>query len=74
MEISVIIPVYNKESYIKDCISNLLFQNFDSFEIILVDDGSNDHSGTICDEIASKEKKIHVFHTSNEGVTAARRY
>ncbi len=74
MEISVIIPVYNKESYIKDCISNILFQNFDSFEIILVDDGSNDHSGTICDEIASKEKKIHVFHTSNEGVTAARRY
>jgi glycosyltransferase involved in cell wall biosynthesis len=74
MEISVIIPVYNKESYIKGCIRNILSQDFDSFEIILVDDGSNDCSGIICDEIAAKENKLHVFHTPNGGVTAARKY
>lgn len=74
MEISVIIPVYNKESYIKDCIKDILSQDFDSFEIVLVDDGSNDRSGIICDEIAAKENRLCVFHIPNGGVTAARKY
>lgn len=72
MEISIIIPVYNKEEYIANCLQNILSQDFYSYEIIVVDDGSNDNSGEICDKLASKQPHIKVFHTENQGVTAAR--
>jgi glycosyltransferase involved in cell wall biosynthesis len=74
MEISVIVPVYNKEVYIKDCISNILSQKFDSFEVIVVDDGSTDKSGEICDCMFKEDSRLHIYHTENGGVTAARRY
>ena len=73
MEISVIIPVYNKADYIGTCIENMLQQDFDRFEIICIDDGSTDSSGDICDQWAEKNKRVRVVHQSNNGVTAARR-
>lgn len=74
MEISIIIPVYNKEQYIDKCIKEILNQNFDSFEVIAVDDGSNDKSGEICDMIAKDDSRLTVYHIKNSGVTAARKY
>lgn len=73
MEISIIIPVYNKADYIADCMQSLLHQDFSSFEIVAVDDGSTDGSGLLCDEEAAKDHRIRVIHTANGGVTAARR-
>jgi len=73
MEISVIIPVYNKAEYIADCIRGILTQDFQSFEIVAVDDGSTDNSGAICDQLAASDHRIRVIHTANGGVTAARR-
>lgn len=70
--ISVIIPVYNTERYIKRCLDSLLSQNHKDFELILVDDGSTDQSGTICDEYASRDSRIKVFHKKNGGVSSAR--
>lgn len=70
--ISVIIPVYNTERYIKRCLDSLLSQNQKDFELILVDDGSTDQSGTICDEYASRDSRIKVFHKNNGGVSSAR--
>jgi glycosyltransferase involved in cell wall biosynthesis len=74
MNISVIIPVYNKESYLDACFEGILQQDFHSFEVIAVDDGSQDNSGAVCDRWAAKDSRIRVFHTPNGGVTAARRY
>ena len=73
MKISIIIPVYNKEEYVAGCLQHVLNQNFDSFEVIAVDDGSTDKSGAICDEIANNDNRLKVIHTPNYGVTAARR-
>ena len=73
MEISIIIPVYNKEAYVEQCLRQLMKQDFSSFEVIAVDDGSTDASGSICDRIASEDQRIRVIHTQNGGVTAARR-
>lgn len=70
--ISVIIPVYNTEKYIRRCLDSLLSQNQKDFELILVDDGSTDQSGTICDEYASRDSRIKVFHKKNGGVSSAR--
>ena len=74
MDISVIIPVYNKAEYIQQCIESLQEQDFDEFEIVAVDDGSTDKSGEICDRIVNQYPNFRVFHTPNQGVTAARRY
>lgn len=74
MKISIIIPVYNKADYIRPCVESLLEQDFDEFEIVAVDDGSTDASGSICDELAASQSRLRVFHTPNQGVTAARRY
>jgi len=74
MKVSVIIPVYNKKDYIEECIQSCLQQDFDSFEVIAVDDGSTDGSGEICDKIAESDSRLKVFHVKNGGVTAARRY
>ena len=74
MEISVIIPVYNKTMYIGRCLKSIFLQDFPSFEVIAVDDGSTDASGKICDQWAETEPRLHVYHIPNGGVTAARRY
>ena len=71
-EFSVIIPVYNVERYLERCILSVLNQTFADFELILIDDGSPDRSGIICDKFASEDKRIIVIHQKNCGVSAAR--
>ena len=70
--ISVIVPVYNCEKYIETCVDSVLNQTFTDFEIILVDDGSPDDSGKLCDQLAEKNNKIVVLHQKNQGQAAAR--
>lgn len=70
--VSVIIPVYNSEKYLRKCIDSILIQPFKEFEIILVNDGSKDTSGDICDLYALKDKRIQVYHQNNGGVSHAR--
>lgn len=70
--VSVIIPVYNVELYLQECIDSLCSQTYKHLEIILVDDGSTDASGRICDQAAEQDKRIRVFHKKNAGVSAAR--
>lgn len=65
--ISVVIPVYNVAKYLEQCVECVLKQTFQDFEIILVDDGSTDGSGALCDEIAGRDKRIRVIHKENEG-------
>lgn len=72
MEISVVVPVYNAEAFLHECVDSILNQHFDEFEIILIDDGSTDKSGNICDEYESEYDKIKVIHQKNMGVSAAR--
>jgi glycosyltransferase involved in cell wall biosynthesis len=71
-KISVISPVYNVAPYIRKCIESLLSQTYSNFELILVDDGSTDESGTICDEYANRDSRIRVIHQTNQGAGAAR--
>ena len=71
-EISIIVPVYNIELYVKECIESILRQTFKNFELILVDDGSTDQSGKICDEYALKDARIIVIHQKNQGLSQAR--
>lgn len=70
--LSIIIPVYNAEKYLPRCIGSILSQAFTDFELMLIDDGSKDKSGEICDEYAAKDKRIRVFHKPNGGVSSAR--
>ncbi|MDM8153164.1 glycosyltransferase family 2 protein [Bacteroides gallinaceum] len=70
--VSVIVPIYNVESYLSQCLDSILKQSFVDFEVIMVDDGSKDKSGVICDEYAAKDSRINVFHQSNQGVSKAR--
>ena len=70
--ISVIIPIYNVEKYIDRCLKSLMEQTYKNLEIILIDDGSIDNSGKICDEYAKKDKRIIVTHQKNSGVSNAR--
>lgn len=70
--ISVIIPVYNVEVYLEKCIESVINQTYKKLEIILVDDGSNDNSGKICDEYAKKDARINVIHKENGGLSDAR--
>ena len=72
--ISVIVPVYNVENVLHYCIDSILNQTYKDFELILVDDGSTDKSGNICDEYADKESRIRVFHKENGGVSSARNF
>lgn len=72
IEISVIVPVYNAERYIKECLDSICHQTFKNFELILIDDGSTDESGRICDEYAALDSRIIVIHKQNEGVSIAR--
>ena len=70
--VSVIIPVYNVESYIHRCVDSVLNQSFTDLEIILVDDGSPDNCPAICDEYAVKDCRVQVIHQENNGLSAAR--
>ncbi len=70
--ISVIIPVYNVEKYIYQCLDSVVGQTYSNLEIILVDDGSTDNSGCICDEYAKKDNRIKVIHKENGGLSSAR--
>lgn len=72
MDVSVIVPIYNGESYMKECVKSLLTQSYKDFEIILVNDGSKDQSGKFCDEFEKIDHRIKVIHKNNEGVTCAR--
>lgn len=72
--ISIIIPVYNIETYLSDCIDSILSQEYKDFEIILVDDGSTDSSSSICDRYAKLDNRIKTFHTPNGGAAQARNY
>ncbi len=71
--ISVIVPIYNSEQYLRRCIDSLLDQNYDQLEIILVDDGSTDLSGKICEEFAERDKRIVYIHQNNGGSVKARK-
>ncbi len=70
--VSIIVPVYNVENYIQECIQSLITQSYSNIEIILVDDGSRDKSGTFCDYYANIDVRIKVIHTQNNGVSHAR--
>lgn len=70
--ISVIVPVYNVEQYLRQCIDSILAQTYTNFELILVDDGSPDDSGIICDEYAQKDRRVIVIHQDNAGAASAR--
>ena len=69
---SVILPVYNVESYLRECIETILVQDFEDYEIILVDDGATDNCPAICDEYAEKYSNISVIHKKNGGLSSAR--
>lgn len=71
-QISIIIPIYNVERYLRQCIDSILAQTFTDFELLLIDDGSPDGCPAICDEYAEKDARIRVFHKQNGGVTSAR--
>ena len=70
--ISFIIPVYNVEKYLAQCIESVLVQSHDNIEIILVDDGSTDKSGEICDNFSKTDNRVRVIHQENRGASAAR--
>lgn len=71
-KISIIVPVYNVEQYLPRCIDSILNQSFADFELLLIDDGSKDKSGAICDEYVAKDSRIRVYHKENGGVSTAR--
>ena len=71
-EISIIVPVYKTEAYLHRCVDSIINQTYTDFELILVDDGSPDTCGTICEEYASRDNRVHVIHQKNGGLSAAR--
>ncbi len=70
--ISIIVPVYNVEKYLSECIDSLIYQTYSNIEIILIDDGSTDSSGDICDNYSKKDKRIKVIHKENTGLSDSR--
>lgn len=73
-KISVIIPIYKSEKFLRKCVDSVLSQTFKDIEILLIDDGSPDLSGEICDQYASKYSRVKAFHIPNSGVSAARNF
>ena len=71
-KISVIVPVYNVEQYLERCVDSIINQTYTNLEIILVNDGSTDNSGKLCDELAKKDERIRVIHKENGGLSDAR--
>ena len=71
-KISIVVPVYNVEKYLHRCIDSILAQSFKDFELLIINDGSTDNSGAICDEYAEKDQRIRLFHKANGGVNSAR--
>ena len=71
-QIAVIVPIYKVEPYLRRCVDSILMQTFMDFELILVDDGSPDNCGAICDEYAKKDSRVYVIHQENKGLSAAR--
>ena len=71
-KVSVIVPVYNVEVFLRRCVDSILQQTYPNLEVVLIDDGSSDKSGMICDEYAAKDMRIRVVHQENAGVSAAR--
>lgn len=71
-KISIIVPVYNVEAYLERCIESILSQTYTNFELLLIDDGSTDASGYLCDQLALRDKRIRVIHKENGGLSAAR--
>ena len=69
--ISVIIPVYNVEQYLEQCMTSVLCQTYTHMEILLIDDGSSDNSGRLCDEYAVQDKRVRVLHRENGGLMSA---
>lgn len=73
-KISVIVPVYNVEKWLNKCIDGILVQSYNNLEIILVNDGSIDKSGNICDNYSKKDNRIKVFHNKNKGLSYSRNF
>ena len=71
---SVLVPVYNVAPWLRDCLDSILDQGWERLDVVLVDDGSTDESGAICDEYAAKDSRMRVFHKPNGGLMSARRY
>ena len=74
MKVPIIVPVYNVESYLTQCIESLLIQTSIEYEIILVDDGSTDGSSSICDAYSANYNNVHAYHKVNGGLSSARNY
>ena len=74
MKISVIVPVYNVQDYLSECVQSILNQTFSDFELLLIDDGSTDHSGEIADQLEDLDPRIQVYHKKNGGLSDARNY
>lgn len=70
--LTIIVPIYNTENYLSECIDSILNQSYKNIELILINDGSTDNSGFICDEYSKRDKRIKVIHTENRGVSHAR--
>lgn len=73
-QITIIVPIYKVERYLSKCIDSILAQTYTDFELLLIDDGSPDKSGAICDEYAIRDTRVRVFHKSNGGPSSARNY
>ena len=71
-KISIIVPVYNAEKTLNQCVDSIIHQSYKDWELFLIDDGSKDHSAAICDKYAQQDERIRVFHKSNGGVSSAR--
>ena len=72
IKISIIIPIYKVEKYLKECVNSVLNQSYENIEVILVDDGSPDNCPIICDEYVKSDNRIIVIHKENEGLSEAR--
>ena len=72
--ISIIVPLYNAEKYVHACVESILGQTYKDFELLLVDDGSKDSTGTICDKYANDDHRVRVFHKKNDGPASAKNY
>ena len=72
--VSIIIPVFNVKPYLSQALKSVINQTYTNLEIILIDDGTSDGSGQICDEYAEKDDRIHVIHQENRGISSAYKY